>query len=189
MKGNLTRVALAFALAASMAIGFAAPTDAATANQCKVFKGYATFKPPVPLANGPKVTSTITVHGTVSGCSPTKLTGGSGTVTGTIKGTKPGNCADTVKGGNTQKGTSTTKWKNGKSSTYSVTYHDGSGSIDKIETVTMTGTVTKDLFKGKKFTAGFKINAAGANNGACTNTPFKSAPWKSTKAWVISTLV
>src|SRR5690349_16006439 len=128
MKGSLIRAGMAFALAAgSLVLGFAAPTGAATANQCKVFKGYATFNPPVPAGNGPKVTSTITIHGTVSGCSPSNLTGGSGTVTGTIKGTKPGNCVTTVQGGNTQKGTSTTKWKNGKSSKFSATVHEGTG--------------------------------------------------------------
>ena len=65
-------------------------------------------------------------------------------------------------------------------------HHSFAAEFDATQPIKLTGTVTKDLFKGKKFTAGFKINAAGANNGACTNTPFKSAPWKSTKAWVIS---
>ena len=181
MKGNLTRVALAFALAASMAIGFAAPTDAATANQCKVFKGYATFKPPVPLANGPKVTSTITVHGTVSGCSPTKLTGGSGTVTGTIKGTKPGNCADTVKGGNTQKGTSTTKWKNGKSSKFSVTVKEGTGSNFNLATI--TGRVTSGLFAGKLVAGQTKFTASDSKQ--CVSTPLKKVTFVQTKPLVL----
>jgi hypothetical protein len=181
MKGSLIRVGLAFALAASMAIGFASPASAATANQCKVFKGYATFNPPVPLASGPKVTSTITIHGTVSGCSPSNLTGGAGTVTGTIKGTKPGNCADTVKGGNTQKGNSTTKWKNGKSSKFSVTVTEGTGGSYNIATI--KGRVTSGLFAGKLVAGQTKFLPA--NSGACTSAPLKKVTFTQTKPLVL----
>ena len=48
------------------------------------------------------------VHGNVTGCTPSTKTGGSGVVTGTLKGTKPGNCTTTVQGGNVLHGTSTT---------------------------------------------------------------------------------
>jgi len=160
-----------------------APANAATSQSCKTAKGTITMSP------GLSATSTsdqkVTIKGPESTCTPSAKTGGSGGYTSVLV-LKKANCATLAKGNITFKGTGTTKWKNGKSSFYNVTYHDGSGTLDKIETVTMVGTVTRGLFAGKKFTAGFKINAAGANNGACTNTAFKSAPWKSTKAWVIS---
>jgi len=181
MKGNLIRAGMAFALAGSMLLGFTSPTGAATANQCKVFKGYATFKPPVPLANGPKVTSTITIHGTVSGCSPTKLTGGAGTVTGTIKGTKPGNCGDTVRGGNTQKGTSTTAWKNHKQSKFSVTVKEGTGS--KYNIATITGKVTSGLFAGKLVAGQTKFTASSSDQ--CIQKPLSKVTFVQTKPLVL----
>jgi len=181
MKGSFIRAGMALALAAgSLVLGFAAPTGAATANQCKVFKGYATFNPPVP-AGANKVTSTITIHGTVSGCSPSNLTGGTGTVTGTIKGTKPGNCTTTVQGGNTQKGTSTTKWKNGKSSKFSVTVKEGTGPNYNIATI--TGKVTSGLFAGKLVSGQTKFSPA--NSGACTSAPLKKVTFVQTKPLVL----
>jgi len=182
MKGSLIRAGLAFALAAgTIVLGVASPASAATANQCKVFKGYATFKPPVPLANGPKVISTITIHGTVSGCSPSAKTGGSGTVTGTIKGTKPGNCADTVKGGNTQKGTSTTVWKNKKQSKFSVTVKEGTGSAYNIATI--TGKVTSGLFAGKLVAGQTKFTASSSDQ--CIQKPLSKVTFVQTKPLVL----
>jgi hypothetical protein len=182
MKGSWTRAGLAFALAAgTMMLGFVPPAAAATANQCKVFKGYATFSPGVNPPNGPKNNPTIKVTGTVSGCSPTKLTGGSGGVTGTIKGTKPGNCSDTVKGGGTQKGTSTTKWKNGKSSTFSVTVKEGTGSNYNLATI--TGKVTKGLFAGKLVAGQVRFSAA--NNQMCVSKPLTKVTFVQTKPLVL----
>jgi hypothetical protein len=179
---KLASAAFALSIAAGAAsVLTLSPALAATANQCKVFKGYATFKPPVPLANGPKVVSTITIHGTVSGCSPTKLTGGTGTVTGTIKGTKPGNCADTVKGGNTQKGTSTTKWKNGKSSKFTVTVKEGTGSSYNIATI--TGKVTSGLFAGKLVAGQTKFTAS--SNDQCVQKPLSKVNFVQTKPLVL----
>jgi len=180
MKGSLIRVGVAFALAASMAVGFASPASAATANQCKTFKGYATFNPPVP-AGATKVNSTITVHGTVAGCSPSAKTGGSGAVTGTIKGTKPGNCTTTVQGGGTEKGSSTTKWKNGKSSKLTVTVKQGTGASYNIATI--TGKVASGLFAGKLVAGQVKFSPA--NSGACTSAPLKKVTFVQTKPFVL----
>src|SRR5690242_8271329 len=140
MKGTVTRAALAFALAAgSMMMVFASPAGAAVANTCKTFKGTGTLKPAVPVHGSS--TPVITTHGTVGGCSPTTQTGGStGTVTGTLKGTKPSSCATLVQGGGIQKGTATTKWKNGKTSTFSITAKEGTGS--NFNVATLTGKVT-----------------------------------------------
>src|SRR5438874_7735949 len=128
-----------------------APANAAVVQSCKTAKGTITMSP------GLSATTTsdqkVTIKGPESTCTPSAKTGGSGGYTSVLI-LKKANCATLAKGNITFKGTGTTKWKNGKSSTYSVTYHDGSGSLDKSETVTMTGTVTKDRFKGKKSTAG-----------------------------------
>jgi hypothetical protein len=160
-----------------------APANAAVVQSCKTAKGTITMSPG--LSSKSTSDQKVTIKGTESTCAPSAKTGGSGTYLSVLI-LKHANCATLAKGNITFKGHGTTTWKNGKKSNYNVTYHDGSGSIDKIETVTMVGNVASGLFAGKKFTAGFKINAAGANNGACTTTPFKSAPWKSTKAWTIS---
>jgi len=179
---KLASAAFALSIAAGAASALTlSPALAATANQCKVFKGYATFSPGVNPPNGPKNNPTIKVTGTVSGCSPTKLTGGSGGVTGTIKGTKPGNCSDTVKGGGTQKGTSTTKWKNGKSSTFSVTVKEGTGSNYNLATI--TGKVTKGLFAGK-LVAG-QVRFAAANNQMCVSKPLTKVTFTNTKPLVL----
>jgi len=181
MKGSWTRAGLAFALAAgSMILGFAPPAGAATANSCKTFKGYATFNPPVP-AGANKVNSTITVHGNVTGCTPSTKTGGSGVVTGTLKGTKPGNCTTTVQGGNVLHGTSTTKWKNGKTSKFSVTVKTGTGANYNLATI--TGKVTSGLFAGHTITGQTKFSPA--NSGACTSQPLKKVTFVQTKPLVL----
>ena len=180
MKASLTRAGLAFALAASMAIGFASPASAATANSCKTFKGYATFNPPVP-AGATKVNSTITIHGNVAGCAPSSATGGSGVVTGTLKGTKPGNCTTTVQGGNVLHGTSTTKWKNGKSSKFTVTVKTGTGPNYSVATI--TGKVASGLFAGKLVSGQTKFSPA--NPGACTSAPLKKVTFVQTKPFVL----
>jgi hypothetical protein len=181
MKGSWTRAGLAFALAAgSMILGFAPPAGAATASQCKTFKGYSTFNPPVPAGTS-KVTSTISVHGTLGGCTPSNLTGGSGVVTGTIKPTKPGNCTTTIQGGGTQKGTSTTKWHNGKVTKNTVTVHEGTGGSYNIATI--TGKVTSGLFAGKLVSG--QVKFAPANSGACTSAPLKKVTFVQTKPFVL----
>jgi hypothetical protein len=181
MKGSLIRVGLAFALVASMAVGFASPTSAATANQCKTFKGYSTFSPPVPLANQAKKNSTISVHGTVGGCTPSNLTGGSGTVTGTLKTSKPGNCGDEVKGGGTQTGTSTTKWKNGKVSKFTNTVKEGTGS--KYNIASFTGKITSGQFMGKLISGEVKFSPS--SNDQCLSKPLSKVTFVQTKPLVL----
>jgi hypothetical protein len=159
-----------------------APANATTFQSCKLVSGTITMSPG--LSSTSTADQKVTIKGTEKSCTPSAKTGGTGAFLSVLV-LKHANCATLAKGNITFKGHGQTKWKNGKISKYNITYHDGSGSIDKIETVTMVGNVASGLFAGKKLTAGFKINAAGANNGACTSTPFKSAPWKQTKAWTI----
>jgi len=178
---RLVRVGLVMAVAAGMFGVGMAPANAAAVQSCKTVKGTITLSP------GLSSTSTgnqkVTIKGTESGCAPSAKTGGTGVYTSVLI-LKNANCATLAKGGITFTGTGTTKWKNGKTTTYTVTYKDGTGN--NIAVVNMTGKATKGLFVGKKFAAGFKININKVNNGACTNQPFKSAPWAQTKAWSLS---
>jgi hypothetical protein len=161
----------------------AAPASAAAVQKCGTVTGTITMSP------GLSSTSTgnqkVTIKGTEKNCTPGSKTGGTGAYNSVLT-LKNANCTVLANGGITFKGTATTKWKNGKTTTYSVTYKDGKGSLNAITTITMTGKATKGLFVGKKFTAAFKININGANGGACTTKPFKSAPWKQTKAWTLA---
>ncbi len=181
MQKRLIRVGLVMAVAMGMFGIGAAPASAAAVQSCKTVKGTITLTP------GLSSTSTgdqkVTIKGTETGCNPASATGGSGQYLSVLV-LKKANCATLAKGGITFTGTGTTKWKNGKSTTYKVTYKDGTGK--NVAIVNMTGTATKGLFAGKKFAAGFKINIQQVNNGACTSKPFKSAPWAQTKAWSLS---
>ena len=156
----------------------AAPANAASLQNCKTAKGTLTMSP------GLSSTSTsdqkVTIKGTESGCAPAAKTGGTGQYTSILT-LKKASCATLVKGGTTFTGNATTKWKNGKTSTYRVTYKDGTGN--NVTKINMTGTVTKGLFVGKKFSAGFVIAVSGNPN--CTTVKFTKATWKQTKAWII----
>jgi hypothetical protein len=178
---RLASITLGIALVAGTVGIAAAPAGAAAVQSCKTVKGTITLSP------GLSATSTsdqkVTIKGTETGCAPSKATGGSGQYLSVLV-LKKANCATLAKGGVTFTGTGTTKWKNGKTTTYTVTYKDGTGN--NIAVVNMTGKATKGLFVGKKLAAGFKININSVNNGACTNQPFKSAPWAQTKAWSLS---
>ena len=181
MYRRLASVTLGVALVMGTVAIAAQPAGAAAVQSCKTVKGTITLSP------GLSSTSTgnqkVTIKGTETGCNPAAKTGGSGKYLSTLI-LKNANCATLAKGGIKFTGTGTTTWKNGKTTTYSVTYQDGTGN--NIAIVNMTGKATKGLFVGKKFAAGFKINLNGVNNGACTSTPFKSAPWTQTKAWSLS---
>ena len=179
MKQALVRGSLALILACGMGLVVASPASAATSQACKKVKGT------LDLAPGLSATSTgnqkVTIKGAESSCAPTAKTGGTGAYSSVLV-LKHANCSVLAKGGISFKGTATTKWKNGKTSTYSVTYKDGTGN--NILKISMVGTVTKGLFLGKKFTAGFTLQ--GVNSGACTSKPFKHATWVQNKAWTIA---
>jgi hypothetical protein len=159
----------------------AAPAGAAAVQSCKTVTGLIKMSPG--LSASSTGNQTVTITGTEKLCNPSKATGGTGAFKSVLV-LKNANCATLAKGNITFKGTGTTKWKNGKTTTYSITYHDGTGN--NITVVNMTGKATKGLFVGKKFNGGFNINVQSANNNACTSAPFKQASWKQTKAWSLS---
>ena len=99
-----------------------------------------------------------------SGCTPAAKTGGSGTISVTLK-IKAGSCQGLVKGGQTIPIPSATeKWHNGKTSTYHLTAKTGTGSNATVATI--TGTVSKGLFAGKHAKAQLKITTPSSEN--CT---------------------
>ena len=97
--------------------------------------GTATFSPGV---NGTSRTQTITSKGSETSCSPSKSTGGAGTLKATIKAPKS-SCTTLVKGGQTDKGTATTTWKNKKVSKFNITLKTGTGKNFDIATITREG--------------------------------------------------
>ena len=104
--------AAAFVLAAGLTTALmSVPAGAATVNSCSHVSGAATFTPGITTK---AKNQTILSKGTETGCTPSKSTGGSGTLTATIKATNS-SCQTLLKGGQTLKGTgsSTSKTREG----------------------------------------------------------------------------
>jgi hypothetical protein len=176
---KLASVAFALSLAATTATALmAAPAGAATVNSCKTLKGTSTFKPPVSPTTKQK--GTITSKGTVTGCTPTAKTGGSGTFTSTLKPTKAGNCTTLVQGNNTLKGTAKVVWKNHKTTKMNVTVKTGTGG--KYNIATITGHVVAGLFTGHNVTGQVKFTP---KSGNCATSPLKTVSFASTKAFAL----
>jgi hypothetical protein len=156
----------------------AAPAGAAAVQTCKTVVGTVTMTPG--LSTTP-ANQKFAIKGTESGCTPGSATGGTGAFvsSGTLANAS---CSTLIKGGTSFKGTAKTTWKNKKTTSYSVTFKDGTGA--NVVNITMTGSATAGLFKGKKLAGGIKIGATNAN--ACTGAPFKSAKFTQLKAWTLS---
>ena len=141
---------------------YAAPGGAAApAQKCTAVKGTVTLSPG--LTTSPKAQK-ATAKGTLSKCTPTKATGGSGTLNGTLTLPKNSSCIGLATGKQTLKLNATTKWKNGKTSTYALVAKTGSGKTATVATI--TGKVSKGLFVGKKVTGGIKVTQGKGEN--CT---------------------
>ena len=179
---NLKRKLVGMTMASALALGtcavVASPSGAAAPVQkCTKVKGAATLTPG--LTTAPK-NQTIVAQSTVTGCTPTKATGGSGTLNATIK-LANGSCQGLVGGGQKLGGTAKSTWKNKKTSTYSLTFTTGKGSA--ATTATITGKVTAGLFKGKKVSAQIKITQGAGEN--CTTKPVKHITFVNTKPFQI----
>jgi hypothetical protein len=161
----------------------AVPSGAATKpplQVCRKVTGSATFTPG--LTNAPR-NNTVKATGKQTVCTGRKggpKTGGAGVLKATIK-VVNGSCAKLATGKQTIKGTAHTTWKNHKVSYYKLTLKTGSGT--KATVATITGTVTKGLFKGHKVTGAVNFTVQGAPN--CTTKPVKKVTFKNTKALVI----
>jgi hypothetical protein len=160
-------VLLAVAMVLPLAV-MAAPSGAAGAGMsCTKLTGTVTFKPPLPkLGSTKKVTTTFSVKGgKLTGC--TGPGGATGTVTLSAKTKTPGNCS-TLANGSTNSGTETIKWAKGAASTLTVKLISPKASTN----ATVSGSVSKGQFKGKKTTAsaGYTLPA-----GACSTKDLASA--------------
>jgi hypothetical protein len=158
----------------------AAPAGAATAQSCAKFVGTITLSPGLGTA---PANQKVTIKGTQSACKPTATTGGTGAFLSQFT-LKNASCGTLAKGGSTFTGPAKTTWKNGKTTNYTITYKDGTGSA--IANITMTGKATAGLFKLKKLVGGIKINLSSVNSNACTGANFKSAKLTQLKTWTLS---
>src|SRR3954466_3916445 len=121
MRKTILSLVSAAALAVPLVTFTGTPAPAAGGTSCGVTTGKATFTPPLPKAgSSKKVLATIKSTGTTKNC----VGGGvkSGTVTGTFKFSKPGNCSTLIQGsGGASNGTITIKWNNGQTSSGTAT--------------------------------------------------------------------
>jgi hypothetical protein len=179
---RLASITLGIALAMGTVGIAASPASAATVQSCKTVKGTITLSPGLGIGAA-KQNQKVTIKGAESGCTPSAKTGGSGSFLAQFT-LKAANCSTLINGGATFTGPGKTTWKNGKTTSYTITYKDGSGST--LLNITMTGRSTAGLFSGKKFAGGLKIDANSVNSNACTSAPFKSAKWTQLKAWSLS---
>lgn len=180
MYRRLASITLGIALAMG-AVGIAAaPAGAAALLTCKTVKGTITMSPGL---NTAAANQKVTIKGTESGCTPSAKTGATGAFISQFT-LKNASCGTLINGGTKFTGPAKTTWKNGKTTSYSITYTDGKGAA--VTNITMVGKVTSGLFAGKKFGGGIKIDINSANANACTGAPFKSAKWAQLKAWTIS---
>ena len=181
MYRRLASITLGIALAMGTVGIAAAPAGAAALQSCKTVKGTITLAPGL----GAKAANQkVTIKGTESGCTPSAKTGGTGAFLSQFT-LKNASCATLAKGGATFTGPGKTTWKNGKTTSYSITYKDGTGAANLLN-ITMTGKTTAGLFVSKKFAGGLKLDPNSINANACGTAPFKSAKWAQLKAWTIS---
>lgn len=175
---KLVRAAFALALAAGAMTAFtAAPAGAATANSCAHVKGSATFTPGITTTSK---NQTINSKGAETSCTPTKATGGSGTLKASVK-SPNASCQSLIKGGQTLKGTALSTWKNKKTTGYSLVLKTGTGA--KFNIATITGKATSGLFKGKSLTGQIKFTVKSGQN--CTSVPVKNLTFVSTKPFAL----
>jgi len=178
MKQRLLRVSMVAALALGMSALVAQPSGAAAPVQkCTKATGSATVTPGL---GATPANNTIKAKGTLGGCAPAKTTGGSGTLTATIK-VPGGSCLKLAGGGQKLAGTAGTTWKNKKTSAYALTFTTGKGGA--ATTATVTGRVTSGLFKGKKVSGQIKFKIT---KGNCAPTPVTGISFTQTKPWVVS---
>jgi hypothetical protein len=179
MKHRLLRVSMVAVLALGVGSVVSAPSGAATpVTKCTKLTGSATLSPGIQSA---KKAQKVTAKGTLANCTPTKATGGSGTITASLK-VAPGNCSTLVGGGSKFTGTAKTVWKNKKTSNYSLTFTTGKGS--KATVATVTGKVTAGLFKGKKVSGAIKFTPKKGQN--CVTVPVKNVTFVQTKPFQIA---
>ena len=182
MVRTLARLSAVAVLALPMAFIAAEPAAAATTvGTCAHVQGTATFTPGVTSTPTDQV---IRAKGTESTCTPSTATGGSGTLTATIKSPKA-TCAKLASGGQVVYGTATSTWHNGTATKFNIRLTTGTGANATLANV--YGTVTSGRFYRasplRHLTGQVKFRVT---SGACTAaSPIKSVAFANTKPFVI----
>jgi len=181
MVRTIARLTAVAVLAVPMAFIAAEPAAATTVGTCGHVQGTATFTPGITSTPTDQV---IRAKGTESTCTPSTATGGSGTLTATIKSPKA-TCAKLATGGQVVYGTATSTWKNGTYTKYNIRLTTGTGANATLANV--YGTVTAGRFYSstapRHLTGQIKFRVT---SGACTAaSPVKSVAFNNTKPFVI----
>jgi hypothetical protein len=181
MKRLVTRGSLIVAAFALAGGGLAvSPAGAVTpVTKCASLKGSVTITPGITATPHAQKAS---AKGSLTKCTPTKATGGSGTLGGNLSLPKNSSCGGLATGKQSLKLAATTKWKNGKTTTYALTATTGSGKAALVATI--TGKVSKGLFAGKKVSGQIKIAPKSGQN-CSPGHPIKNLTFTNTKPWVI----
>jgi hypothetical protein len=149
-------------------------------NSCSSLSGTGTFNPGLP-ANASKVKTSLSLVGTLSGCSGGGVK--SGHLTFASSKSAPTNCQTflTTYGPNSKGavGTATIKWNTGKTSTITLTTKLQSGGAANLSN--LTGTVTSGLFKGSNQTGQFGSRSP---SGTCVSKPATKFAFAHAKATV-----
>jgi hypothetical protein len=164
-----------------MAFITAEPAAAAVVQTCGHVQGSATFTPG--LTNTP-TDNVVRAKAAETSCTPSTYTGGSGTLTATIKLPK-GSCAGLAAGGQTVYGTATSTWKNGTVTKLNIRATTGTGANATLANV--YGTITSGRFYRasplRHLTVQVKFRVT---SGHCTAAnPIKSVAINNTKPLVI----
>ncbi|HEY1739143.1 MAG TPA: hypothetical protein VGI86_10550 [Acidimicrobiia bacterium] len=181
---NLRKIAgFACALTLAAPLGFVLGTPSATAatavQTCGSLKGTVALSPG--LSTTPK-SQTVTAKGNAAKCTPSKATGGAGTLAATTH-IANGSC-QALASGTTLPLKGSIKWKNGKTS--SVTMNAKTTSKAPT-TANITGKVSAGLFAGKTITGQIKFTIVNTGSGSpCTPTnPVKKLTFTNSKPFVI----
>jgi len=180
MVRTIARLSAVAVLALPMALITANPAAAVPVQTCGHVQGTATFTPGLTPTATDQV---IRAKGTESSCTPSSTTGGSGTLTATIKVPK-GSCQKLAAGGQVVYGTATSTWKNGTATKFNIRLTTGTGANSTLANV--YGTVTSGRFyrasPPRHLTGQVKFRVT---SGACTAaSPLKSVAFANTKPFV-----
>ena len=170
---------LALVAPAGIMLGGGTATAVTAAQTCGSLKGTATISPG--LTTTPQ-SQTIVSKGTLTKCTPSAATGGSGTLSATTH-LSNGSCQG-LASGTTLPLNGSIKWKNGKTSTVVL---KATTSKSAPTTANITGKVSKGLFAGKSVTGQIKFTIVNSGSGSpCTPTnPVKKLTFTSSKSLTI----
>lgn len=183
MVRTLARLTAVGVLALPMALVVAEPASAAVLQTCAHVQGTATFTPGI---TNTATDNVVRAKGAESSCTPSATTGGSGTLTATIKVPKA-SCAKLGTGGQVVYGTATSTWKNGTYTKFNIRLTTGTGANATLANV--YGTVTAGRFYSsttpRHVTGQIRFRVTGTPAPDCTAAhPVKTVAFNNTKPFV-----